>query len=332
MLGIDWRAVARALASVGKEAAAAAGMLFKVMIPIIIGVKVLQELGWIPYLARPLAPVMEIVGLPGSMGLVWATALVNNLYAAMVVYFSLAVNDPLTQAQITVLATMMLMAHALPLEGKIAQKAGTRFCFQALARAGGAFVLGWILNRVYALGGWLQEPSRIFWRPEQEGQLGLAAWAGDQAQNLAMIFLIILVLVALMRLLQHWGVTQALIRVLQPVLRLLGIGKEAAPIAIVGMTMGLAYGGGLILHESKSGRVSRRDVFFALTLMGLAHSLIEDTLLMTLLGADISGLLWARLLFSLLVVFVLVRIVNHLPEKVVERFLYRRRPGSEAKG
>jgi len=306
-----------------REASAAAGMLFKIMIPIIIGVKVLQELGLIPYLARPLAPIMEIVGLPGSMGLVWATALVNNLYAAMVVYFSLAADDPLTCAQITILATMMLMAHALPLEGKIAQKAGTRFIFQALARAGGAFIVGWVLHLGYSATGWLQEPSRLFWEPAETGSGGLGFWALDQVRNLAMIFCIILVLVALMRLLQYFGVTQALVRFLQPVLRLLGISGEAAPIAIVGMTMGLAYGGGLILHEAKSGRVARQDIFFSLTLMGLCHSIIEDTLLMTLLGAHVSGLLWARLLFSLLFVFLLVRLVRALPASLINRFLYQ---------
>ncbi|MFO7717923.1 MAG: nucleoside recognition domain-containing protein [Thermodesulfobacteriota bacterium] len=318
------RGAARAAAGVGRDASAAAGMLFKIMIPIIIGVKILQELGWIPYLARPLAPVMELVGLPGSMGLVWATALVNNLYAAMVVYFSLAAEDPLSCAQITVLATMMLMAHALPLEGKIAQKAGTRLSFQLLVRAGGAFVLGWMLHLLYSSTGWLQEPSRLFWEPGQDNAGGLGMWVWEQIQNLAMIFGIILVLVALMRLLQYLGVTQLLVRLLQPLLRLLGISGEAAPIAIVGMTMGLAYGGGLILHETKSGRVARQDIFFSLTLMGLAHSLIEDTLLMTLLGAHVSGLLWGRLLFSLLLVFALVRVVRVLPPAVVDRFLFKR--------
>ena len=43
--------------------------LYKIMVPIIIVVKVLQELGLIVWLARPLAPVMHVVGLPGEMGL-----------------------------------------------------------------------------------------------------------------------------------------------------------------------------------------------------------------------------------------------------------------------
>ena len=55
--------------------------LFKIMVPVVIAVKILQELNLIGYLAAPLAPIMKLVGLPGEMGLVWATAPVNNIYS-----------------------------------------------------------------------------------------------------------------------------------------------------------------------------------------------------------------------------------------------------------
>ena len=41
--------------------------LYKIMVPIVIAVKILQELGLISWLALPLAPVMQLVGLPGEM-------------------------------------------------------------------------------------------------------------------------------------------------------------------------------------------------------------------------------------------------------------------------
>src|SRR5271157_3512054 len=90
--------------------------LFKIMIPIVIAVKILQELGAIVVLGRVLAPVMHIVGLPGSMGLVWATAILSSIYTGIVVFVSVAANEPMTVAQTTVLATMMLVAHNFPIE------------------------------------------------------------------------------------------------------------------------------------------------------------------------------------------------------------------------
>jgi hypothetical protein len=69
--------------------------------------------------------------------------------------------------------------------------------------------------------------------------------------------------------------------------------------------------------------VSRFDVLYAMSLLGLCHSLIEDTLLMLLLGGHLSGILWARLAFALVAVFLLVRLVGRLPLGFVDRHLVR---------
>ena len=311
------------LKDVIKEAGQVSLHLFKIMIPILIGVKILQEAGLIAYLALPLDPVMRIMGLPGETGLVWATAMVNNLYSAIIVFLSLSDSMQLSVSQVTVLSTVMLVAHAIPIEVKIAQSAGTRFVFQALTRIGGGLLLGWILHLIYSLTGTLQQANTIFWQGDVPAQPPpIPVWALGQIKNLALIFCIILVLVALMRIMHKLRIVDGLTWVLRPVLRFLGIGREAATLTIIGMVMGLTYGGGLIIRESRSGTMEARDVFASLTLMGLTHSLIEDTLLLTMIGAHLSGILWARLLFSLLVVAGLVRLLPLLPRGFVHHALY----------
>jgi hypothetical protein len=293
--------------------------LYKIMIPIIIVVKVLQELGLIVWLARPLAPVMQLVGLPGEMGLVWATALVNNIYGSMIVFVSLAGQHDLSVAQVTVLGVMILVAHGLPVELQIVRKSGPRIGFQALLRIGGALTLGWLLSRIYAWGGWLQEANVIIWQPRPESE-SLLSWGLGQVQNLAMIFVIITLLSAVMRVFTAIGLTGLCVRLLAPVLRVLGIGSEAGTLTIVGMIMGLAYGGGMIMHEAHSGKVGSKDIFSSLSLMGLSHSVFEDTLLMVVIGGHVSGLLWARIIFTLVVIALLVRVVAWLGDD----FFYRR--------
>jgi hypothetical protein len=312
-----------ACGQVFREAVHVSVGLFKIMIPILILVKTLQELGWIAYLALPLEPLMGIVGLPSEMGLVWATAMVNNIYGAAVVFLTLAPEHTLSVAQVTVLSTLVLVAHALPIEVRIAQESGNRFLFQAVMRVVGALLLGVILHWSYSLTGWLQQENAIFWQGEIRKSPGLLLWGLEQLRNLGFIFCIVLALISLMRLLTWLRITDLLVRMLQPPLRFLGIGREAAPLAIVGMTMGLTYGGGLIIYESRSGRVQPKDVFASLTLMGLTHSIIEDTLLMVMLGGHLSGILFARMIFSLLVVAVLVRCLPLLSDSFVHRFLYK---------
>ena len=296
--------------------------LYKIMIPIIIGVKILQELELISWLALPLAPVMHLVGLPGEMGLVWATAMVNNIYSSMIVFVSLAGHHDLSAAQVTVLCTMILLAHSMPIELQVVRKSGPRMGFQALLRIGGALLLGWVLSRVYAWGGWLQEPSVLMWQPEPQNR-DLLAWALGQARNLSMVFVIITALNTVMRLLTAVGLTALCVRLLSPLLRLLGIGPEAGTLTIVGMVMGLSYGGGMIMHEAHSGKVPPRDIFSSLSLMSLSHSVFEDTFLMAVLGGHWSGLLLARVAFTLVVVALLVRLVAWRGDDFFYRRLFR---------
>lgn len=296
--------------------------LYKIMIPIIVAVKILQELGLIAWLALPLAPIMQLVGLPGEMGLVWATALVNNIYGSMIVFVSLAGQHDLTVAQVTVLGVMILIAHGLPVELQIVRKSGPRIGFQALLRIGGALLLGWLLSRIYAWGGWLQEGNVLLWQPKPESG-DLLVWGLGQVENLAMVFVIILALSTLMRVFTAIGLTGLCVRLLAPLLRVLGIGSEAGTLTIVGMIMGLAYGGGMIMHEAHSGKVGSKDIFSSLSLMGLSHSVFEDTLLMVVIGGHVSGLLWARIIFTLVVIAFLVRVVTWLGDEFFYRHLFK---------
>jgi len=299
--------------------------LFKITIPISIVTRLLQELGLVDQLGILLAPVMELVGLPGQMGLVWATAMITHLYGGMVVFASLAPGLDLSVAQVTVLTTMMLVAHGLPVELRIAQKAGARFRTMLLLRIGSALLLGWMLHQIYRFSGTLQQANQALWNPPAVDPTW-SAWIVAELRNMGSIFLIILSLLALLLMLKKIGITDLMTRLLEPVLALLGMGRQAAPITIIGMTLGLSYGGGLILQEARTGNLSRRDIFSSLALMGLCHGLVEDTLLMVLLGGHLSGLLWARLIFSLLAIALIGKLIQYLPASVSDQYLFRPAP------
>ena len=307
-----------------RDAARTAWVLFKIMVPILLATRILAELGVLDVLGRALGPVMGVFGLPGEMGLVWATAMVTNIYGAMAVFVEVA-PESITVAQVTVLSTMVLVAHALPIEGRICQVSGPRMRAMIGLRIVGSMVLGFLLHLVYSTAGLLQHQSTAFWNPDRT-DTSWSAWAFGQGRNLVLIFGIILLLLFLTRLLRWSGITDLLGRLLEPVLRLLGMSRSAAPIAIIGMTMGLCYGGGLIIQEARSGRLSERDIFFSLALMSLCHSLIEDTLLMAALGAHHSGILWGRFLFALVGVFLLSRVLRRLPDTFFRRHLFRTDP------
>jgi len=298
-------------------------ILLRIIIPISIVVKILEEFGVIDIIGSFLGPVMKIVGLPGECGLIWATAMVTNIYGGIIVFFTMATTIPFTIAQVTILCSMILVAHSLPVELRIAQKAGVRLWFMFVLRVFSAFLLGLILHHIYNGFSILQARVRILWKPGIIDP-SIISWIVGQLKNYAMIFIIIFVLISIMRVLKVLGVVERLNRALKPLLRIIGMSKDAAPLTIIGMTLGISYGGGLIINEARSGRLSKRDIFLSLSLMGLSHSLIEDTLLMFTVGASLTGILLARILFTIIAMLMLIRMVRHVSDRNFRRYFVRR--------
>ncbi|MFD2189325.1 nucleoside recognition domain-containing protein [Pistricoccus aurantiacus] len=281
--------------------------LLKILVPALIVVKLLEALGVTHWLSLLLAPLMSLLGLPDDMSLVWAATLLTNIYTGMVVFFDLAGNEPLSIAQVTVLGTLMVVGHSLPVEGAVARKAGVPWWLTLSLRIGGGLLLGWLLHLLYANTGWLQEANRVVWQPVHRDN-SLSTWALSQLQTLITIYFVILALMTLLQLLRWLRIERLLHALLFPLLRLLGISKDGANITIIGITLGMSFGAGLLLREAQSGRLGPRDILLTLSFLGLCHSLIEDTLLVMLLGADLSGILWARLFFALVVIALIARL------------------------
>ncbi|MBV7296436.1 hypothetical protein [Enterovibrio paralichthyis] len=295
--------------------------LYKVMIPTIIVVKIFQEMGGVVWFSDFIAPVMGAVGLPPEMGLVWATAIFVNIYSGLVVLINTDIT--MTVAQASILSCMMLVAHSMPVEVGLAKKSGVSIWWAVFSRIAGAMFFGWILYHFFNATGSLQQTAHIIWQPSGEGDNALGAWALIQLQNLVMVFVVIFGLVLVLNILKILGIERLIAKALSPFLRLMGISKEATNLTLIGITLGLSYGGGLLINEAQKGHVPPRDVFTSITLLGLLHSLIEDTLLMLVIGADFTTIFWSRLVFALVMVGIVSRLIRLVEGKRYEKWFYR---------
>lgn len=298
-----------------KDTGKSALLLYKIMIPISIGVKLLQYLGWIDVLGNVLAPIMKLVGLPGACGIVWATTMVTNIYGGMIAFYALPISDTLTTAQVSILCCMMLMAHALPIELQIARKAGCKLWIMFLIRFGFGILTAVVMNQLLETTQWLQEPNHIQWKPEIVANATLWGWVVGEIKKYIIVFFVVMALLFVMRLLKKSGALNKFSEGLKPVLGILGINKEVIPMTVVGMSLGILYGGALIIKETQEKDIPKIDVFYAFVLMGLCHSLIEDSLLMISMGAHWSMVFIFRMAFALIVTFVFVKITRYMPEK-----------------
>jgi hypothetical protein len=306
-----------------REAVGLYWLLIRIVVPVLLLTRLAVEAGLIEILAPLFAPLMILMGLPPELGFAWATCLLVGIWAGAAAAFAIVPAEAMTTAQVTIFASVMLIAHALPIEQRIAQKAGPGFWATSGLRVIAAILYGMILNHLFRATGWLSEAASPLWVPSSTDP-SWAAFAGDTAQSLMWMFVILLGLVLLLRGMEAAGITRWLKASLSPLLRVAGISASATPLTTVGLLLGISYGGALIIQEARAGHLSARDVFLSVSLMGLSHGLIEDTLIVVAFGADLTSVLVGRVVFSLALVFLLARAISRVPDATFFRFLFNR--------
>ncbi len=304
--------------SLGRETWLTSWELIRITIPVAIATKILEELGLIATLSIILEPVMGVLGLPGALGLVWATAILTNIYGGIAVFAAILPGLALTGAQVTVLCSAMLIAHSLPIELSVSKRAGAGLLPIALIRLLGAVVYGFLLHRIcMAFDIWQQPAVLLFKATAKSGDL--LQWGLDQGQNLGLIVVVIFIIIVCMRLFRAVGFLRLLEKILAPALPLFGMSHHAAPITVVGMIMGIGYGGALIIRETSTGKLTKEEVFNSMALMGLCHGLVEDTLIMAAIGGKFAGILWGRIVFSLIATYLLARGLRLLADRRIRQ-------------
>lgn len=305
-----------AIAAFGRDVMRAYWVLLKIMLPAIVVVKLLEEFGATEMLASLLGPLMGAIGLPSEFGLVWAASILTNIYAAMVVFYQLGEGATYTVAQMSTLAMLVLVAHALPIEGAVAKALGVPWRITLLLRVAGAFVFAAITYWVLMLSDLHHETSQVLWEPSPSDD-SFTGWLIAQAEMLLGILVVLSSLMLFLRFLRLVGFDRVLEFLLLPLTKLLKVGREASHVTIVGLMLGLSFGAGLLIDAAKKGEINRRDMTVVACFLGLCHSIIEDTLLLLLLGAHWVPILLGRLFLSVLVMAILIQFTFKDPEKAV---------------
>ncbi|NQW01229.1 MAG: hypothetical protein HQ483_16100 [Rhodospirillales bacterium] len=298
--------------------------LLKIVVPVMIVVRIGIGFGLHLQLARLMDPVTSLLGLPAESGLVLVTTLFAGFYGGAAVMVAMISGLDMTVAQATVLTTVMVVAHAFPIEQQIIQKAGVRIVIATGLRLVVALLLGWFLHSVYSFLDVLTAPLVVSWAPDTQIDAPWPIWAQDSLRSLLSIFAIIVVLIYGLRLMDVTGATRWVTRGLSPFLTVMGISKDATTVTMTGVLLGLGFGGALIIHEAQSGKLGPRTLFLSLVFMSLCHGLIEDTLFALLLGGHISGVFFGRVLCAVVVMIAINKLIRKMPDRLFYRFLFIR--------
>lgn len=294
--------------------------LFRIMIPTLIIVKILQELGFVDILNNLLSPLMFLVGLPEEIGIVVTTTILTSPYTGLAVLSGLPLENGLTSAQASVLGLLILFAHSLPIEALICRRAGVRIRATIFVRLILGFLFCVMLHQFLNATNLLSSQATII-IPFSEPSPILLDWVFNQIKTLFIIFIIIVLIVILIEIFKYIGIQRLIELSLKPFLNLIGVGERASTIAVVGVTLGIGFGGGLLIQEVKSGKIKYKDVFGVITLIGMLHSVIEDTGLVSLMGANIFITLLLRCILTLLCVYLILKIFSNYSEDFWKKYL-----------
>jgi len=292
--------------------------LFRVMIPTLIIVKIAQETGLVDILDFFFMPVTQFIGLPKELSIVLTTTMLTNPYAGLIILASTDILGGLSVAQSTILASFMLFTHALPVEVAISRQAGAKAYFIVVVRVGTAILYCFLLHQFFAYFD-LFSGTAVITLPEFSSTSTLPIWAFNQVKGLVFIQIVIIVLLAALEILKKLQIERLINFVMRPFLTCIGIGESASTIVVVGLTLGLGFGGGLMIKDVKLGNVKQTDAIGALVLINLFHSVIEDTSLVMLLGPSLFYVLVCRLIFSLIIAYIVISLLKAIPDEVRQK-------------
>lgn len=304
-----------------KSAYAITKTVLFIMIPVVIIMRILGELGMVELLSSVLEPIMGLLYLPGEAALIWAVAMTSNLYAGLVVFASLG--SEFTVLQATIMASLMLGVHNIFVEMAFVAKTGCRFFLFTALRIIMTLIATFIMANIMMAMNVGGEKTSIHFIPTVPLEQSWGEWLINTTKQILAVPLIAFVMVAFLNILKGLGLTKLISRLLSPALKPIGIQSEnSGQLTLVGVLLGLAFGGALIVEEAKKGHIKDRDVAMIMLSLCNVHAAIEDNGLMAIIGAWVFGYVVLRTLICYALLCLMGRIFYALSDDVFYRYVF----------
>ena len=275
--------------------------LLKILLPVSLATALIDYSGWLHQLDFLLKPVMEVMSLPPAAALPILIGLTAGIYGCLAAMAVL----PLSVEHMTLITVFVLIAHNLPQEGIIQAKSGINFVKTTLVRLAAAVLT------CLAVAWWLQPApaeaaaASAGLREWSSAWPFLQDWLGGMLRLCAKILVIVIGVMTLIELMKEFNLVDVFVRLLAPVLRLMGLHQRAGVLWLTGVLFGLAYGGAVIVEESRDLRLSPEEVEKLQLSIGINHSMIEDPLLFLPLGVSPFWLWVPRLAAAVAAVYLI---------------------------
>ena len=273
--------------------------LLSLMIPISLGVTILNYTGILGWLAHFINPLFHLIGLPGQCSLAYLTGIFLNVYSAIAVISTLS----LTIRQTTIIALMVLIAHNLIVETVIQKKTGSSTIKIILIRVVSSIVGAIVLNLLLPpeIQKTISETSRTISQvPLIEV---LKTWGVNTLLLSLKIIVFINTLMILQKMLEEFGILKLLSKVLSPFMRMMGLPANTSFLWIVANFLGLAYGGAIMIEQLERKNITTIETDILNHHTAVSHSQLEDTLLFVTIGVPVLWIMVPRVIMAIIIVW-----------------------------
>ncbi|MGD7043392.1 nucleoside recognition domain-containing protein [Jeotgalibacillus proteolyticus] len=277
--------------------------LGKIIFPVTFIVMLLQYTPVLPWITELIAPFMGLFGLSGEAAVPLVLGNFLNLYAGIAGILTLE----MTVKEVFIIAVMLSFSHNLLIETGVALKVGVKLWVVLVVRLGLAFVSAIVINLVWSGG---QEIAQYGMVPAQAGA-EVSGWgsivfmalekAAFGVLQLAIIVIPLMIVIQIMRDLKWLDVFS---RWMSPVTRGLGMKENTSMTLVAGLTIGLAYGAGVMIKAVQEDGVSKKDATLAFIFLVACHAVVEDTLIFIPLGIPVLPLLFIRITTAILLTMI----------------------------
>jgi hypothetical protein len=272
--------------------------LGKVIFPVTLIVSLLQHTPVLPWLIKLIQPVMGIFGLSGEAAIPLVLGNMLNLYAGIAAILTL----DLSVKEVFILAVMLSFSHNLIIESTVAAKVGIKLWIILAVRIGLAVSSAIMINLLWQGG---QETAQYGFIPKNTAdpsgyvEIGLSA-VQKAGLGIVQLALIVIPLMIIIQVLKDKGFLTVFSRWMAPVTRMLGMNENTSMTMVAGLTIGLAYGAGVMIQAAEEDGVSYKDLTLAFIFLVSCHAVVEDTLIFMPLGIPVLPLLLIRIVTAVI--------------------------------
>lgn len=271
--------------------------LLKLTIPVSFLVFLLDFLGILNLIAGWIAPLFRLIGLSGQASIVLITSFFTNIYSVIAVMATLGTG----YREGTILAVMCLISHALIVETAIQRRTGSKAWHMVMVRLSASFLAAFLLNLVLPA-----EPEHVQQHAENSAREFMPAfinWLSGISVTTVKILVLVNLLLIVQRMLNEFGLIRWILKPFQPLLKLFGLPESTGFLLIVAYTLGLGYGGAIMISEAEEGRLLPDEADLLNYHIAISHSQLEDTLLFVSVGYPVLILVFPRMLLAVISVW-----------------------------